>query len=148
MERKQQSFRQQKSSMTKQVSALEFDEARETLDSKCDSDCSYVWNELDLELRCWSTYTIDFGKFSRKWSKPRGTSSSGQRIKTRIRSVESKSWCVSCRHHKESELIIIKMLKTTFIARASDGLILCETYDIDTNPQSKLPSYCSWASQD
>jgi len=24
------------------------------------------------------------------------------------------------------------MLKTTFIARASDGLILCETYDTDT----------------
>lgn len=26
------------------------------------------------------------------------------------------------------------MLKTTFIARASDGLILCETYDTDSNP--------------
>jgi hypothetical protein len=27
------------------------------------------------------------------------------------------------------------MLKTTFIARAYDGLILCETYDVDTNAQ-------------
>lgn len=30
------------------------------------------------------------------------------------------------------------MLKTTFIARASDGLILSETYDTDTTPQGKL----------
>jgi hypothetical protein len=29
-------------------------------------------------------------------------------------------------------LIILIMLKTTFISRASDGLILCETYDIET----------------
>ena len=29
------------------------------------------------------------------------------------------------------------MLKTTFIARASDGLSLCETYDTETNQQSK-----------
>ena len=27
------------------------------------------------------------------------------------------------------------MLKTTFIARASDGLILCETYDTVTDSQ-------------
>lgn len=47
------------------------------------------------------------------------------------------SLMLTCRRHKARELIIIKMLKTTFIARASDGLILCETYDIDTNPQSK-----------
>jgi hypothetical protein len=31
--------------------------------------------------------------------------------------------------------LIAKMLKTTFIARASDGLILCETFDTETNPQ-------------
>jgi len=29
------------------------------------------------------------------------------------------------------------MLKTTFIARASDGLILSETYDTDSTPQGK-----------
>ena len=29
------------------------------------------------------------------------------------------------------------MLKNTFIARASDGLILCETYDSVTDSQSK-----------
>lgn len=29
------------------------------------------------------------------------------------------------------------MLKNTFIARASDGLILCETYDSITDSQSK-----------
>ena len=30
------------------------------------------------------------------------------------------------------------MLKNTFIARASDGLILCETYDNVTDQQSNL----------
>ncbi len=30
------------------------------------------------------------------------------------------------------------MLKNTFIARASDGLILCETYDSVTDTQSKI----------
>lgn len=30
------------------------------------------------------------------------------------------------------------MLKTTFIARASDGLILCETYDSVTDSQGKI----------
>lgn len=39
MERKQQSFRQDKPKA--KVSALEFDEARETLDSKSIADCSY-----------------------------------------------------------------------------------------------------------
>ena len=29
------------------------------------------------------------------------------------------------------------MLKTTFISRASDGLILCETYDSSSSQQSK-----------
>jgi len=29
------------------------------------------------------------------------------------------------------------MLKTTFIARASDGLILCETYDSSSSEQGK-----------
>ena len=31
------------------------------------------------------------------------------------------------------------MLKTTFVARASDGLILCETYDSNSTEQSKYP---------
>lgn len=30
------------------------------------------------------------------------------------------------------------MLKTTFIARASDGLILCETYDSVTDSKGKF----------
>ena len=30
------------------------------------------------------------------------------------------------------------MLKNTFIARASDGLILCETYDTVTDSQGKF----------
>jgi len=34
------------------------------------------------------------------------------------------------------------MLHTTFIARASDGLILCETYDSASTAQSKInPCY-------
>ena len=32
------------------------------------------------------------------------------------------------------------MLKTTFIARASDGLILCETYDSTSDEKSKYRS--------
>ncbi len=147
MDRKHQSLRQ-KSPRAKQVSALEFDEARETLDSKCSSDSSYVWNELDFELRCGSTHSVDFGKFGRKWSEPGSANSSGEGIEARVRGVKSKSRWATCRHRKDFELVIIKMLKTTFIARASDGLILCETYDIDTNPQSKIDSNCSWAAQD
>jgi len=34
------------------------------------------------------------------------------------------------------------MLKTTFIARASDGLILCETYSTESNTQGKFFLYC------
>lgn len=33
------------------------------------------------------------------------------------------------------------MLKTTFIARASDGLILCETYSTESNAQGKLNTF-------
>ena len=32
------------------------------------------------------------------------------------------------------------MLKTSFIARASDGLILCETYDNTSSEQGKYES--------
>lgn len=44
------------------------------------------------------------------------------------------------------------MLKNTFIARASDGLILCETYDSVSDTQSKyskikLKSFYSWETQ-
>ena len=46
-------------------------------------------------------------------------------------------WPVLSVNYLLYNIIFFKMVKTTFVSRASDGLILCETYDSSSDEQSE-----------